>query len=89
MPVLESAFQLAPTLPRARECPRDAVFGDDLYQACAASLAVSPEACVQVMGEAEIVPGVFVCCVKVNEVDHQKPNALSLRDTKRFRPTTR
>ena len=59
MPVLELAFQLAPTLPRAREPPRDAVFGDDLYQARAASLAVSLEARVQVMGGAEIVPSVL------------------------------
>ena len=59
MPVLELAFQLASTFPRAREPPRDAVLGNDLYQACTASLAVSLEACLQVMGGAEIVPGVL------------------------------
>ena len=59
MLVLELAFQPAPTLPCTREPPCDAMLGNDLYQARAASLAVSLEACLQVMSGAEIVPGVL------------------------------
>ena len=59
MPVLELAFEFAPTLPRARERPGDAVLGDDLHEACAVALAVSFEPCFQVVGGPEMVASVL------------------------------
>jgi len=66
---LARPFHLAPAFPGAGDYELDAVFGAYLRQPCAGSVAVLCNPRCQVVGVAEVVLGVFVWGLEVQQID--------------------